>query len=96
MSVTVAMAPNSKIKLKLPPSAPSGGRWSLQDSDLGTLTDGPDGSKYYQHGNKIGIQKITYTAPDGSYAICNVVTIVPHDHSDMFRGGPAFGVYKTE
>lgn len=96
MSVTVAMAPNSCIKLKLPSGVSGGGNWSILDSTLGSLTDSEDGGKIYCHGNKIGIQKIMYVQDDGTFAICNVVTIVPHDHTAMERGGPAFGVYKTE
>ena len=109
MSVTVAMAPNSCIQLTIPDDFDTLGEWSLHDEEAGTLncSDGtePDpatgrcsvnnGVRVYCHGDKVGIQKIVYSTSGGNYCVCNVVTIVPHDHSDMYRGGPAFGVYKS-
>ena len=108
MSVTVAMAPNSVIRVSVPDTIDSGGTWSLSDDEAGTLTCdtgntldannecSPDNRvRIYTHGSRISVQKITYTTSDGSYGICNIVTIVPHDHSDMYRGGPAYGVYRS-
>ena len=110
MSVTVAMAPNSCIQLTIPSDFDEGGQWSLHDDEAGTLncSDGgtPDEAsgecdtnnniRIYCHGDKIGIQKVVYSTSGGNYCICNIVTIVPHDHSDMYRGGPAYGVYKSD
>jgi len=110
MSVTVAMAPNSCIQLDIPSNFDSDGAWSLHDDEAGTLNcanggtpdpatntcDADNGTRIYCHGDKVGIQKVVYSTAGGNYCICNIVTIVPHDHSDMYRGGPAFGVYKSD
>ena len=98
MSVTVAMAPNSCIKLTIPNEFDEGGTWSLHDEEAGTLNeDSPSSSRIriYCHGDKVSIQKVVYSTSDGAYCICNIVTIVPHDHSDLYRGGPAYGTYKS-
>ena len=108
MAVTVAMAPNSCIKLTIPTDFDDDGTWSLDDDEAGTLNcDATVGIpvivggcannrvRIYCHGNKVGIQKVVYAVQD-AYCICNIVTIVPHDHSDMYHGGPAYGVYKSD
>lgn len=94
-AVTVAMAPGTQIRLEHDGEA--GGRWSLQDSEAGTflINDPNENYEIYSHGTRVGIQKIVYSSPDREFAVCNIVTIVPHDHSDMYRGGPAYGVYKS-
>lgn len=98
-AVTVAMAPGSAIKLELPSGIAVGGRWSKLDDTAGAFVPDPppETQNYaiYSHGTRVGIQKIVYSSPKGDFAVCNVVTIVPHDHSDMYRGGPAYGVYRA-
>ena len=98
-AVTVAMAPGTTIKLVLPGGVPSGGRWSVLDDTAGSFNPDPPTATndyaHYTHGTKVGIQKIVYSSANGDFGACNIVTIVPHDHSDMYRGGPAYGVYKS-
>jgi hypothetical protein len=108
MAVTVAMAPRSCIKLTIPLLFGDDGVWALGDDTAGTLScDSTTGVaaveggcannrvRIYCHGDTVGIQKVTYTVRD-SYCICNIVTTIPHDHSDMYHGGPAYGVYKSD
>ena len=97
-AVTVAMAPATSIKLTLPTGVPTGGRWSLLDDTAGSFNPDPAASAteaVYTHGTRVGIQKIVYSSPAGDFGVCNILTIVPHDHSDMYRGGPAYGTYKS-
>ena len=96
-AVTVAVAPLQRIRIDLPGGVKNSLEgWSVYDSDLGTIYPQEDGSwAIYQHGNKVGIQRVVYGF-SGVVGIVNVVSIVPHDHSDMYRGGPAFGVYKSD
>jgi len=97
-AVTIAMAPATSIKLTLPAGIPAGGRWSLLDDTAGSFNPDPADTAteaVYTHGTRVGIQKIVYSSPNGDFGVCNVITIVPHDHSDMYRGGPAYGVYKS-
>jgi hypothetical protein len=97
-AVTIAMAPATSIKLELPTGVATGGRWSLLDDTAGSFNPDPgadDDEAIYTHGTRVGIQKIVYSSPNGDFGVCNVITIVPHDHSDMYRGGPAYGVYKS-
>jgi hypothetical protein len=100
MSVTVAMAPNSCIKLTIPSDFDDNGEWSLHDEEAGTLSEDstsntPGRVRIYCHGDKVSIQKVVYSTSSGAYCVCNIVTIVPHDHSDLYRGGPAYGTYKS-
>jgi hypothetical protein len=98
MATTVAMAPNSCIQLTIPSDLDDNGTWSLYDEDAGTLSDttpADSRKQIYCHGDKVSIQKITYSVSTGAYCVCNIVTIIPHDHSDLYRGGPAYGTYKS-
>ena len=96
MAITLAMAPGTCIILEIPTALGSGGTWSLYDTEAGTLTDYESNirKKMYCHGNKIGTQKITYSTTT-DFCVLNVVVMLPHDHSDINKGGPAFGTYKS-
>lgn len=96
--LSVAMAPGDSVVIEIPVGMSTTGTWKLHDSDVGWLVDyvGTDSSrkKVYWHGNLVAAQQITYTT-ETEYCVLNIIAMLPHDHSDIYRGGPAFGVYKS-
>ena len=96
--LSIAMAPGDSVVIELPSGMDQTGTWKIHDDNVGWLVDyspGPvPGKKVYWHGNLVAAQQITYTTQT-EYCVLNIIAMLPHDHSDVYRGGPAFGVYKS-
>lgn len=98
--LSIAMAPGDSVVIELPSGMSTEGTWKLHDSDVGWLVlyspeiDANENKRVYWHGNIVAAQQITYTS-ETEYCVLNIIAMLPHDHSDVYRGGPAFGVYKS-
>ena len=95
--LSLAMAPGDSVVIELPSGMSTQGTWKLHDSNVGWLVQHSpeeDGTRVYWHGNLVAAQQITYTS-ETEYCVLNIIAMLPHDHSDIYRGGPAFGVYKS-
>ena len=95
--LSIAMAPGDSVVIELPSGMDTAGTWKIHDDDVGWLVDySPTtlSKKVYWHGNVVAAQQITYTTQT-EYCVLNIIAMLPHDHSDIYRGGPAFGVYKS-
>ena len=95
--LSLAMAPGDSIVIELPAGMDTNGTWKLHDDEVGWLvqyTPEDDSKRVYWHGNRVAAQQITYTTAS-EYCVLNIIAMLPHDHSDVYRGGPAYGVYKS-
>lgn len=94
--LSMAMAPGDSVVIGIPSGMDTAGTWKIHDTNVGWLVDytGDSTKKIYWHGNLVAAQQITYTTQT-EYCVLNIIAMLPHDHSDVYRGGPAFGVYKS-
>ena len=95
---SVALSPGVSVLFSLQgTSQESGDFWSIDDTDIATLTDNGDGTALVTM-RALGEATVTFTKQSGATftGTATVVGIPIHDHSSLGAGGPAFGVYGSD
>jgi hypothetical protein len=96
---SVALSPGVSVLFSIQGTTQeSGDFWSIDDTDIATLTDNGDGTSLVTM-QALGEATISFEKRDGSATFTGTATVVGipiHDHSSLGDGGPAFGVYGSD
>ena len=96
---SVALSPGVSVLFSVQGTTQdSGDFWSIDDTDIATLTDNGNGTALVTM-KALGEATISFTKRSGDVTFSGKATVVGipiHDHSSLGAGGPAFGVYGSD
>ncbi len=96
---SVALSPGVSVLFTVLGTAQeSGDLWSIDDTDIASLTDNGNGTATVTM-KALGEATISFTKRSDNITFSGKATVVGipiHDHSSLGAGGPAFGVYGSD
>jgi hypothetical protein len=96
---SVALSPGVSVLFSVQGTTQeSGDFWSIDDTDIATLTDNGDGTALVTM-RALGEATISFTKQSSSVTFSGKATVVGipiHDHSSLGAGGPAYGVFGSD
>ncbi len=96
---SVALSPGVSVLFSIQGTTQeTGDFWSIDDTDIATLTDNGNGTALVTM-RALGEATISFEKRDGSATFTGTATVVGipiHEHSSLGDGGPAYGVYGAD